>query len=109
MTDDFATGLITNIKNEVTLGNLAISKSRSDVLRMARIRNQEVFKNLNKLKKEGLDNLDLELDLTNVSDDLLKEAERIQLTDDEIEELERRELEKSVLSEHEKTFLTLSV
>ena len=107
MTDDFATGLITNIKNEVTIGNLAISKSRSDVLRMARIRNQEVFKNLNKLKKEGLENLDLELDLTNVSDDLLKEAERIQLTDDEIEELERRELEKSVLSEHEKDLLDL--
>ena len=107
MTDDFATGLITNLYDEVTLGNLAISKSAVDALRMARIDNQSVFKKLNKLKKDGLENLDLELDLTNVSDDLLKEAQRIQLTDDEIEELERRELEKSVLSEHEKDLLDL--
>ncbi len=107
MTDDFATGLITNLIDEVTAGNLAISKSAADALRMARIENQSVFKKLNQLKKDGLDNLDLELDLTNVSDDLLKEAQRIQLTDDEIEELERRELEKSVLSEHEKDLLDL--
>ena len=102
-----ATGLITNLYDEVMTGNLAISKSAADALRMARIENQSVFKKLNKLKKDGLDNLDLELDLTNVSDDLLEEAQRIQLTDDEIEELERRELEKSVLSEHEKDCLTL--
>ena len=107
MTDDFATGLITNLYDEVMTGNLAISKSAADALRMARIENQSVFKKLNNLKKDGLDNLDLELDLTNVSDDLLEEAQRIQLTDDEIEELERRELEKSVLSEHEKDLLDL--
>ena len=107
MTDDFATGLLTNLADEITLGNLAIAKSSSDALRMAKLKNKDVFKNLNQIKKEGLENLDLELDLTNVSDDLLKEAERIQLTDDEIEELERRELEKSVLSEHEKDLLDL--
>jgi hypothetical protein len=107
MTDDFATGLITTLNDEVTIGNLAISKSSVDAMRMARIDNQSVFKKLNKLKKDGLENLDLELDLTNVSDDLLSEAQRIQLTDDEIEELERRELEKSVLSEHEKDLLDL--
>jgi len=107
MTDDFATGLITNLHDEVRLGNLAISKSSVDALRMARIENQSVFKKLNKLKKDGLENLDLELDLTNVSDDLLEQAQRVQLTDDEIEELERRELEKSVLSEHEKDLLDL--
>lgn len=107
MTDDFATGLITTLNDEVRIGNLAISKSSTDALRMAKIENQSVFKNLNKLKKDGLENLDLELDLTNVSDDLLQQAQRIQLTDDEIEELERRELEKSVLSEHEKDLLDL--
>ena len=47
------------------------------------------------------ENLDIELNLDDVSEDLLDEADSIKLTDDELEELEKKEREKSIIKEHE--------
>jgi DNA repair ATPase RecN len=49
-----------------------------------------------------LDELDIELNLDDVSQDLLQKADQVQLTEDELEELERQEREKSIIKDHER-------
>lgn len=51
---------------------------------------------------KALDELDVELNLENLNDDLLREADKIQLTEDELAELERQEREKSVIKDSER-------
>jgi hypothetical protein len=56
---------------------------------------------------KALEELDVELNLENLNDDLLKQADKIQLTEDELAELERQEREKSVIKDSEKDLKSL--
>ena len=56
---------------------------------------------------KALEELDVELNLENLNDDLLKQADKIQLTEDELAELERQEREKSVIKDSEKDLKAL--
>ena len=47
------------------------------------------------------------MNLENLNDDLLKQADKIQLTEDELAELERQEREKSVIKDSEKDLKAL--
>jgi len=55
-----------------------------------------------KAEGKALEELDVELNLDDVSQDILNKADRIQLTEDELEELERQEREKSVIKDSER-------
>ena len=56
---------------------------------------------------KALEELDVELNLDNLNDDLLKQADKIQLTEDELSELERQEREKSVIKDSERDLKAL--
>lgn len=102
LSDNFSTGLITLTRDIVALGTLALSKSEEQAARAARLKNKEMLKSIKELEGKALDELDVELHLDDVSEDLLKKADKIQLSEDELEELERQERERSVIREHEK-------
>lgn len=101
VTDNFSTGLITNNSIEIAIGNIALSKSPAEAAMDTRIRNDAMLKDVKNLEGNALDELDVELDLDDLSDDLLDKADRVQLTEDELEELERQEREKSIIKGHE--------
>ncbi len=56
---------------------------------------------------KALEELDIELNLDNLNEDLLKHADSIRLTEDELAELERQEREKSVIRESERDLKAL--
>lgn len=101
LTDNFSTALITNSSSEIFLGALSFSKSPEKAAVSARLKNQSTAEDVKKLEANALDELDVELNLDNISSDLLNKAENIQLTEDELEELERKEREKSIIKAHE--------
>ena len=102
MTDDFSTALVTNSSNEINIGNLAFSKTSLEAAK------QNKFKSLSNKQlsanygENGLENLDIEVGLDDLSKEVIDNAENIKLTDEEVEELERQELEKSILNEHQR-------
>ena len=51
--------------------------------------------------KLNLEELDVEIDLDEISSDLLDSLDRVQIREDELEELERQEREKSIIKESE--------
>lgn len=94
LTDNFSTVLVTNNSLEMSLGNLAITEAEN---KMATKRPEaKDFDPVN------LDELDVELNLDDLSEDLLKKAESIQLTEEELEELERLERENSFMEDHDR-------
>ncbi|MGB0453870.1 MAG: LysM peptidoglycan-binding domain-containing protein [Bacteriovoracaceae bacterium] len=102
LSDNFSTGLITNSKLEIALGNLAITKTEEQAARLAKVQRGSELQSLRDMEAKSLDELDVELNLDNYTRDLLEKADQIQLTEDELEELERQEREKSVIKEHER-------
>jgi hypothetical protein len=100
MTDDFSTALVTNSSDEINLGYLAFTKSSFDAAKDSSLGKLEKAQTSSDIL--GLENLDVEVGVDDLSAEVLKSAENIRLTDDEIEELERQELEKSILNDHEK-------
>jgi hypothetical protein len=106
LTDNFATALITNSIRDFYAGDIAMTKTKE-----AHLREQKA-----KLAKNGdaeltggkaLEELDVELNLENMNDELLNQADKIQLTEDELAELERQEREKSVIKDSEKDLKAL--
>ena len=86
--------------------------SRSLKTKESHLREQSAKTQLTQSKKEllggkALEELDVELNLENLNDDLLKQADKIQLTEDELAELERQEREKSVIKDSEKDLKAL--
>ncbi len=102
LTDNFATGLITNSKEPVAYGTIALTKTEQQAALDSMNRNRAMMQNLQNLEGEALDELDIELSLDDVSQDLLEKADQVQLTEDELEELERQEREKSIIKDHER-------
>jgi hypothetical protein len=102
LTDNFATGLISQSSNNITLGALALSKTAEQATRDSDIKGKDYDYNI--IDKEGnaLDELDVELNFDDISQDLLDKADKVQLTEDELDELERQEREKSIIKDHER-------
>lgn len=102
LTDNFATALITNSSNAITLGSVSITKTEEQAALQARLKNKSILKDVRQLEAKALDELDVELNLDDIGKNLLDKADKVQLTEDELEELERQEREKSVIKEHER-------
>lgn len=102
LTDNFATALITNSSNEIAKGTIALSKTEEEAARESRLRSKSLLSEVNRNEGEALDELDIELNLDDIGEDLLRQADRVQLTEDELEELERQERERSILKDHER-------
>ena len=102
LSDDFSTGLITNSNREITVGSIAITKSPAAAAQSSKSVRVKEFGVDNGAEGQELENLDVELDIDEVGEDLLKKADSIKLNEDELEELERQENEKSVLLDHER-------
>ena len=102
VTDNFSTALITNSKHEMQLGVLAITKSPEEAAESQKGKLQSRVKDLEDMKGKELEELDVELNLDDISDDLIEKADQIKLTEDELEELERQEKEKSIIKDHER-------
>ncbi|OUR96493.1 hypothetical protein A9Q84_09085 [Halobacteriovorax marinus] len=107
LTDNFATVLISNSSVNIPVATLALSKTEEQAARVSLLSSRANMKDVNALEKKALDELDVELNLDDISEDLLQAADKVQLTDDELEELERQEREKSIIKDHEKDLLEL--
>jgi hypothetical protein len=102
LTDNFATVLITSSSNEIGLGSIAVTRTQEEQARSLRLKNKEKLTDVRKMEGKALDELDVELNLDDVSQDILNKADKIQLTEDELEELERQERDKSVIKDSER-------
>ncbi len=102
ITDNFATALITGSKNEISLGSIAITRTQEEQARNLRLKNKSKLEDVKKIEGKALEELDVELNLDDVSQDILNKADKIQLTEDELEELERQERDKSVIKDSER-------
>ncbi len=107
LTDNFSTVLITNSKVDIPVATLALSKTEEQAARASMLKKGAELAEVSATEQNALDELDVELNLDDISEDLLKAADRVQLTDDELEELERQEREKSIIKDHEKDLLEL--
>jgi LysM repeat protein len=102
ITDNFATALVSGSTNEISVGSIAITKTQEEAARALRLKSKDKLKDVKKLEGKALDELDVELNLDDVSQDILNKADKIQLTEDELEELERQERDKSVIKDSER-------
>lgn len=107
LTDNFATALVTNSVRDFYSGDIAITKTKESHLREQRAKNAKATSDKEILGGKALEELDVELNLDNLNDDLLKQADKIQLTEDELAELERQEREKSVIKDSERDLKAL--
>jgi hypothetical protein len=107
LTDNFATALVTLTQRDFTLGDIAITKTKEAHLREMKAKDARIFGQKEMLGGKALDELDVELNLENLNEDLLKQADKIQLTEDELAELERQEREKSVIKDSERDLKAL--
>jgi hypothetical protein len=107
LTDNFATALITNSRKDFYTGDIAITKTKEAHLREMKARDARAFGQKEMMGGKALDELDVELNLENLNEDLLKQADKIQLTEDELAELERQEREKSVIRDSERDLKAL--
>lgn len=101
LTDNFATALVTHSVKDFAIGDIAVTKTKEAYLRERSARNAKANGN-GSVSGKDLEELDVELNLEDMNDDLLKQADKIQLTEDELAELERQEREKSVIKDSEK-------
>lgn len=107
LTDNFATGLITNSMQEFKKGDVAITKSTEDAARATHLKDKGLKEKAQSMKEKAMEELDVELNLNEINEDLLEKADKVQLTEDELEELERQEREKSLLKESERDLKSL--
>ncbi|HXH32268.1 MAG TPA: LysM peptidoglycan-binding domain-containing protein [Bacteriovoracaceae bacterium] len=102
LTDNFATALVSNSTRDFYPGDIAISKTKEAHLRERASKNSRNKGEGSKIGGDALKDLDVDLNLENLNDDLLKQADKIQLTEEELAELDRQEREKSVIKDSEK-------
>lgn len=102
ITDNFATALVSASSNEISLGSIAVTRTQEEQARHLRLKNKDKLNDVKKLEGKALEELDVELNLDDVSQDILNKADKIQLTEDELEELERQERDKSVIKDSER-------
>lgn len=107
LTDNFATALVTRSVRDFKIGDIAVSKTKEAAARQARLKEGLRGRADKIIEDQALEELDVELNLENINDDLLEQADKIQFTEDELNELERQEREKSIMSEEEKDLKAL--
>lgn len=107
LTDNFATALVTKTIRDFTPGDIAMTKTKESYLRELKAQEARFTTDKKALGDKDLEELDVELNVDNLNDDLLKEADKIQLTEDELAELERQEREKSVIKDSERDLKAL--
>ncbi len=107
LTDNFATALATSSVRDYYVGDIAITKTKDSFLREQKAKTARSKSEKELLGGRALEELDVELNLENLNDDLLKQADKIQLTEDELAELERQEREKSVIKDSERDLKSL--
>ncbi len=101
LTDNFATAIVSDSVRDLYAGDLAITKTKEAYLGQLKSRMTRTKGTKDPLGNKALEELDVELNLENLNEDLLKEADKIKLTEDELAELERQEREKSVIKDSE--------
>ena len=102
ITDNFATALVTGATSEFSPGNIAFTRTQEEAARALKFKSKDKLAGAKKIEGKALEELDVELNLDDVSQDILNKADKIQLTEDELEELERQEREKSVIKDSER-------
>lgn len=107
LTDNFATALVTASFRDFYIGDLAISKTKEQAARSTKLKLAKQNGEVNRIKDKALDELDVELNLSDMNDSLLDKADKIEFTADELAELERQEREKSIMTEGEKDLRSL--
>ncbi len=107
LTDNFATALVTKSVRDFYVGDIAITKTKDAHLREQKAATARSQSEKELLGGKALEELDVELNVENLNDDLLKQADKIQLTEDELSELERQEREKSVIKDSERDLKSL--
>lgn len=107
LTDNFATALVTNTTRDFYTGDIAMTKTKEARMRELQAARARMNPDKNLLGDKDLEELDVELNVEGLSDDILKEADKIQLTEDELAELERQEREKSVIKDSERDLKAL--
>ncbi len=107
LTDNFATGLVTKSRRDFYTGDIALTKTKEEHLREQSAKNAKVSGEKDMIGGKALEELDVDLNLDNMNDDLLKQADKIELTEDELAELERQEREKSVIKDSERDLKSL--
>lgn len=107
LTDNFATALVTKTIRDFETGDIAMTKTKEAHLRELKAQEARNTTDKQALGDKDLEELDVELNVDNLNDDLLKEADKIQLTEDELAELERQEREKSVIKDSERDLKAL--
>lgn len=107
LTDNFATALVTRTTRDFYTGDIAMTKTKEAHMRELRAQEARLSSDKRALGDKDLEELDVELNVDNLNDDLLKEADKIQLTEDELAELERQEREKSVVKDSERDLKAL--
>lgn len=107
LTDNFATAIVTHSNRDFYAGDIAMTKTKESHLRELKARDAKVRGEKDLIDGKSLEELDVELNLENLNDDLLKQADKIQLTEDELAELERQEREKSVIKDSERDLKAL--
>jgi hypothetical protein len=99
LTDNFATALVTYSLSEIQIGSISLMKTQEEAARALKIKKKDKLKDVKQLETKSLDELDVELNLDDVSQDILNKADKVQLSEDEIEELNRQERDKSVIKD----------
>lgn len=107
LTDNFATALVTKTVRDFYRGDIAMTKTKEAHARELKAQGARYSTDRNTLGDKDLEELDVELNVDNLNEDLLKEADKIQLTEDELAELERQEREKSVIKDSERDLKAL--
>ena len=107
LSDNFATAIVTSSIRDFYVGDIAITKTKESYLREQEAKNSRGKSAKELLGGKALEELDVELNLDNLNDDLLKQADKIELTEDELAELERQEREKSIISDSERDLKAL--
>lgn len=107
VTDNFSTGLLSNSKYTISLGDVTVTKSPEEAARTTRLKDGSAIRSAQRLGKEMYEELDSELKLDDLNDSLLDRADSVKLTDDEIEELERQERQRSTLKDGERDLKAL--
>ena len=100
LTDNFATAVISVSSHEINVGAIAFAKTQEDHIRSLNKTNKD--KSIQQKDGKALEELDVELNLSDVNEDILNKADKVQLSEDEIEELDRQERDKSVIKEKER-------
>ena len=107
LSENFSTALVVNLSGEVLLGTVALSKTQEEAAQEMKSQRIKKFGKLNTLKEENLDNLDVEFNLDDLSDDFLNNIQDNKLMGIDLEEFERQEKENSVITDHEEDLRAL--